>query len=222
MTQGRTKLLLNPLCESWNSCKFTLQLTICETCSFSKWACTVYCLLSRAKNILPTAALAAVLAWSMLRSHRLAICLLLIKVSPWLCTERLSNAVFVSYGSGASSAARLLLKELVISKGANISAHLTTVYLGGPPLAPDLGPFGIVVFDPLPMVSLFWGCGSLHPQIQHMDPAFQVKFLFLRWNLLTFFGKVHSPLLWLTSSCAVRCIHSHITPFFIWLQWSDV
>lgn len=29
-----------------------------------------------------------------------------------------------SYGSGASSAVCLLLKELVISKGANISAHL--------------------------------------------------------------------------------------------------
>lgn len=89
-------------------------------------------------------------------------------------SERLANAVFVSYGSGASSAVRLLLlKELVISQGANISAHFTTVYLGGPPLAPDLGLFGIAVFDPLPMVSLFWGCGSLHPQIQHMDPAFQ-------------------------------------------------
>lgn len=47
----------------------------------------------------------------------------------------LSEAVFVSNGSGASSAVRLLLKELVISKGANISAHLTTVYLGGPPLS---------------------------------------------------------------------------------------
>lgn len=63
----------------------------------------------------------------------------------WLCSERLSNAVFVSYGSGASAAVRLLLKELVISKEANISAHLTTVYLGGPPLAPDL--------------DLFWLCG---------------------------------------------------------------
>lgn len=93
----------------------------------------------------------------------------------WLCSEMLSNAVFVSYGSGASSAVRLLLKELVISKEANISAHLTTVYLGGPPLAPDRGLFGIAVFDPLPMVSLFWGCGSLHPQIQHMDSAFKMR-----------------------------------------------
>lgn len=97
----------------------------------------------------------------------------------WLYNERLSNAVFVSCGSGASSAVRLLLKELVISKGANISAPLTTVYLGGPPLAPDPGLFGIVVFDPLPMVSLFLGCGSLHPQIQHMDPA-------LRWEFESF------------------------------------
>lgn len=90
----------------------------------------------------------------------------------WFFSERLSNAVSVSYGSGAKPAVRLLLKELVICKGANISAHLTTVYLGGPPLAPDLGLFGIAVFDPLSMVSLFSGCGSLHPQIQHMDSAF--------------------------------------------------
>lgn len=90
----------------------------------------------------------------------------------WLCSEWLSNAVLVSYGSSASPAVRLLLKELVICKGANISAHLTTVYLGGLHLALDLGLFGIGVFDPLPMVSLFSGCGSLHLQIQHMDPAF--------------------------------------------------
>lgn len=110
----------------------------------------------------------------------------------WLCREKLSNAVFVSYGSGASSAVRLLLKELVISKGANISAHLTTVYLGGPPLAPDLGLFGIVVFDPLPIVSLFSGCGSLHPEIQHMGPAFQGEvenFSSQHATFLTFLGK---------------------------------
>lgn len=81
--------------------------------------------------------------------------------------------MFVSNGSDVASTVRLLLKEQVISKGANISAHLTTVYLGGPPLALDLGLFGIVVSDPLTMVSLFSGCGSLHPQFQHMDPAFQ-------------------------------------------------
>ena len=89
--------------------------------------------------------------------------------------------MFVSYGSSTSSAVCLLLKELVISKGANISAHLTTVYLGGPPLALDLGIFGIVVFDPLPMVSLFWGCGSLHPQIQHMDSTYGYA-LQVRWR----------------------------------------
>ena len=86
----------------------------------------------------------------------------------WLCSERLSNALFVSYGSSASTAVCLLLRELVISKRANISAHLTTVYLGGPALAPDLGLFGIAVFDPLPMVSLFSGCESLDPQ----NPAY--------------------------------------------------
>lgn len=40
-------------------------------------------------------------------------------------------------------------------------------------MAPDLGLSGIAVFDPLPAVSLFSGCGPLHPQIQHMDPAFK-------------------------------------------------
>lgn len=90
----------------------------------------------------------------------------------WLRIETLSGAVFVSHGSCACAVC-LLLRELVMIKGANISAHLTTVYFGGPPLALDLGLFGIVVFDPLSMVSLFVGCGSLHPQIQHMAPAFQ-------------------------------------------------
>lgn len=81
------------------------------------------------------------------RSHRLALRLLLIKLSRWIgsAVNGFSNAVFVSYGSGASAAVRLLLRELVISKGANISAHLTAVYLGGPPLALDL--------------DLFWLCG---------------------------------------------------------------
>lgn len=143
--------------------------------SLNELVCTVYWFLSRAKNILPTAALAAVLPRSVLRSHRLALCLLLIKVSPWIGSavkDFLMQCLFLM-APVPTGAVRLLLKELVISKEANISAHLTTVYLGGPPLAPDLGLFGIVVFDPLPMVSLFWGCGSLHPQIQHMDPAFQ-------------------------------------------------
>lgn len=112
----------------------------------------------------------------MLQSHRLALRLLLIKVSLGTGAAVKGFLVFVSYGSVASFAVRLPLKELVISKGANISAHLTTVYLGGPPLAAQLGPFGIVVFDPIPMVSLFLGCGSLHPQIQHMDAAFQGEF----------------------------------------------
>lgn len=73
----------------------------------------------------------------------------------------------------ANSAVRLLLKELFICEGGNISAPLTTVYLGGPRLAPDLGLSGIAVFDPLPAVNLFSGCGPLHPQIQHMDLAFE-------------------------------------------------
>lgn len=76
-------------------------------------------------------------------------------------------------GEAHSAAVPLLLKELFICEGANISAPLTTVYLGGPRLAPDLGLSGIAVFDPLPAVSLFSGCGPLHPQIQHMDPAFK-------------------------------------------------
>lgn len=73
----------------------------------------------------------------------------------------------------ANSAVRLLLKELFICEGGNISAPLTTVYLGGPRLAPDPGLSGIAVFDPLPAVNLFSGCGPLHPQIQHMDLAFE-------------------------------------------------
>lgn len=76
-------------------------------------------------------------------------------------------------GRKANSAVPLLLKELFICEGANISAPLTTVYLGGPRLAPDLGLSGIAVSDPLPAVSLFSRCGPLHPQIQHMDPAFK-------------------------------------------------
>lgn len=84
----------------------------------------------------------------------------------------LSNAAPVPHPC-ANSAIRLLLKELFICEGANISAPLTTVYLGGPRLAPDLGLSGIAVFDPLPAVNLFSGCGPLHPQIQHMDLAFE-------------------------------------------------
>lgn len=86
--------------------------------------------------------------------------------------ETLSNAAPVPRPS-ANSAVRLLLKELFICEGGNISAPLTTVYLGGPRLAPDLGLSGIAVFDPLPAVNLFSGCGPLHPQIQHMDLAFE-------------------------------------------------
>lgn len=77
------------------------------------------------------------------------------------------------WGRKADCAVPLLLKELFICERANISAPLTTVYLGGPRLAPDLGLSGIAVFDPFPAVSLFSGCGPLHPQIQHMDPAFK-------------------------------------------------
>lgn len=89
------------------------------------------------------------------RSHRSAFCVVLIKVSPWIgfAEEKgLSNGVFVSYGPGASPAVRLLLKELVISEGANISAHLNVLcgFLVVPPppspLAPDLGLFGILGF----------------------------------------------------------------------------
>lgn len=43
--------------------------------------------------------------------------------------------------------------------------------------------------------------------------------LFPRWNLLTFFGKVHSARLWLISSCTVCCIGSHITPFLFELNY---
>lgn len=103
----------------------------------------------------------------------------------------LSNAAPVPHPC-ANSAVRLLLKELFICEGANISAPLTTVYLGGPRLAPDLGLSGIAVFDPLPAVNLFSGCGPLHPQIQHMDLAFEgevqrtrkVGFHFPRYRLL--------------------------------------
>lgn len=90
-----------------------------------------------------------------------------------LTFEKLSNAAPVPRGPCANSAVRLLLKELFICEGANISAPLTAVYLGGPRLAPDLGLSGIAVFDPIRAVSLFSGCGPLHPQIQHMDPAFE-------------------------------------------------
>lgn len=75
----------------------------------------------------------------------------------WLCTERLTDVVFVSYGSGASSAVCRLLKELVISKGANISPNLTTVYLGGPPLESRSLTHSLWC--------LFWGCGSLHTDL---------------------------------------------------------
>lgn len=97
------------------------------------------------------------------------------------------------------------------------------MYLGGPRLAPDLGLSGIAVFDPLPAVSLFSGCGPLHPQIQHMDPAFKgevqrtrkVGFHFPRCRLflstlgLFFFFF----LLQLSSSCTALHIPSHTTGF---------
>lgn len=91
---------------------------------------------------------------------------------PQMSLDRLSNAAPVPRPC-ANSAVCLLLKELFICEGANISAPLTTVYLGGPRLAPDLGLSGTAVFDPLPAVNLFSGCGPLHPQIQHMDLAFE-------------------------------------------------
>lgn len=53
-------------------------------CTFFKWGCLYSCkFLNHAKNILPTAALAAVLTWSLLTIPSLALCLLLIKLSPW-------------------------------------------------------------------------------------------------------------------------------------------
>lgn len=58
----------------------------------------------------------------MRRSHRLALCQLLIKVSCWI-----GSAVFVSYGCGARAAVLLLLKELVTCNGVNISAHFNTI-----------------------------------------------------------------------------------------------
>lgn len=130
----------------------------------------------------------------------------LITVSPWIdCSERLSNAVFVSCGSGA----------------ANIQALLTSVYHGGPALIPDLGLFGIVVFDPLPIASLFWVCESLRPQNHGSSISkWGWEFLALRWNLLTFPCAV-------TSALTHIQLHSVLHPvphnsFLIWLQWSDI
>lgn len=89
-------------------------------------------------------------------------------------------------------------------------------------MAPDLGLSGIAVFDPLPAVSLFSGCGPLHPQIQHMDPAFKgevqrtrkVGFHFPRCRLfLSTLGFFFFFLLQLSSSCTALRIPSHTTGF---------
>lgn len=114
--------------------------------------------------------------------------------------EMLSNAAPVPHPC-ANSAVRLLLKELFICEGANISAPLTTVYLGGPRLAPDLGLSGIAVFDPLPAVNLFSGCGPLHPQIQHMDLAFEGEVQ--RTRKVGF----HFPEVQASAKCAGFCCH---------------
>lgn len=49
-----------------------------------------------------------------------------------LFIEIFSDAAPLGYGSRSNCAVHLLLMELIICKGANISAPLTTVYLGGP------------------------------------------------------------------------------------------
>lgn len=134
-------------------------------CTFSKWACWY-------------GVLAFELCWEYLTCSGDA-CWHLVFFNQgisldWFSTERLSGAVSVSYGSGAS-AVWLLLKELVISKGANISAHLTIVYLGGPPLALDLALFGFVVSDPLSMVSLFVDVGHCTPRFNIWVQHFKVR-----------------------------------------------
>lgn len=121
--------------------------------------------------------------------------------------------MFVSYGSAASSAVCLLLKELLISKGANISAHLTTVYLGGPPLGSGTRlpwnhglwptPYGKFILGMWVTASLYLTYGS---SISRW--AWALFFLILR-----FFVKGQLPLLQLTSSCTAYCNHSHITLF---------
>lgn len=67
------------------------------------------------------------------------------------------------------------------------------------------------------MVSLFSGCGSLHtPDPTYGSSIFQGEVENFHpqdatlWHSL---AKVCSPLVRLTSSCTVCCIHSHITPF---------
>lgn len=146
----------------------------------------------------------------------------------WPCSERLSAAVLVSYGSGANAAVRLLLKELVISKEANISAHFNhCVSWWSPPSGSRSRPLWYCGFRPTPygeFILGMWVAASPNPPYGSSISRWGGLFLFPTWNFLTFFGKVQSPLLWLTANMQLYSVLNPLphNSFFIWLQWSDI